>query len=117
MKVQVLLIILPVIFDTKYSVILLFIHGIFSNLFGPIYSSKASSLARKKYPDVIAYTSFIGKGFGWDPYIEKEAERLGDTVTVEMLRFNRYSICLFLLAMLIYILSLMIPAYLQAYIG
>jgi len=94
-----------------------FIHAFIAIPFCVVFSWRASSLARKKYPYVIAYTSYIGKGAGWDPYIESAAERYGDIATVNMLKFNRRSIGCLLVAMVSYVLSLIVPVMLRSYLA
>lgn len=96
--IQILLIALSIVFY-QYAIMLLPAHFIVVMTFGGGLSNKATSLARKKYPDVPLRAGYIGKGAGWDPYIMEEAKRFNDDLTVKILKFNHWTVYCFLAAM------------------
>lgn len=99
LKIQILLIALSIVFY-KCAIVLLPAHFIIMVICGGRLSNKATSIARKKYPDVLLRTSYTGKGAGWDPYIMDEAERCNDNFTVKILKFNHWTVYFFFAAML-----------------
>ena len=116
LTLQLVLVVLSVILGEKPGTILMFIQAPIIIIFGWFFSAKASTLARKKYPNVIAHTTIVGKGAGWDPFIEDEAMKQGDNTTVQILKFNRRCVCLFLVGMVGFLLARIIPAMVQLYI-
>lgn len=122
MKIQnvwAVLTILSTLFSVEASTLILFIGAVFLILFGAVFSAKASSLARKRYPNAIvsymAHASFVGKSAGWDPYVEREAAQLGDNITAETLKFNRRSLTIFLITLVSYIICLIVFQPLRSY--
>ena len=85
----------------KFGVVLLFIHVAILILYSNTLSSKATLLARKKYPYVPIGP--YGKGSSWDPYIIEEAKRLNDNLTVRILKYNIWTVCCVGAALLGYI--------------
>ena len=91
LTIQKLLIALAIVFY-RYAIILLPAHVAFVMICGGILSNQATSLARQKHPDVPLCAGRIGKGEGWDLYLMDEAKRLDDSLTVKLLKFNRWTV-------------------------
>lgn len=112
LKLQKLLIILTIGFF-KYGVIPLFLHIAIVIIWGGILSNKATSLARKKYPYV--RIGRVGIGASWDPFIIDEANRLNDNLTVQILKYNIWTLGHFACAMIGYCVMWIIAAALKLY--
>ncbi len=99
-KVQKLFCIITIMFF-PIGVFSLFIHAGLMIFYGNHLSNKATSLAKTKYPYIMAGPT--GKGWGWDPYLIDEAFRENDTLTVEILKHNFRTVLYFGIALIGYI--------------
>jgi hypothetical protein len=87
LKVQRLLIVIQTVANT-YGGIIAVAHTLFSILWGGFLSSKATALAREKYPYVPIGPGYGGRGFSWDTAIMAEASCSNDDLTIKILKFN-----------------------------
>ncbi len=87
-----------------FGIIPVLANFVISLTWGIYLRNKAGSLAAAKYPGLGLRR--VGGGFSWDPPIIKKAKSCNDCLTVQILRFNYWSLGLVAASLFVYLFML-----------